>query len=108
VLGSAVGVEVLFFGAAREALRRRPPKPPDFLFSPSVSSLSEVPPVRRSFLVPRPPKKEVRRLSVGVVLVAGAVVAAAVDSVDGTMGSVAFSVGAVVVPVVGEITGFSS
>ena len=74
-----------------------------FLPSPSVNSLSDVAPALRSFLVPRLPKKEVRRLSVGdmgeAVEAADAVVSAAVEGV---------SVVATVGSVVDEVTGLSS
>ena len=89
---------------ARLAFRRRPPNPPDdcFLPCPSVNSLSDVAPVLRSFLVPRLPKKEVRRLSVGDIgeaAAAGVVASAAVAGV---------SVVAAVGSAVGEVTGLSS
>lgn len=70
--------------------------------SPSVNSLSDVPPVLRSFFVPRLPKKEVRRLSVGdrgEVAAAGVVASAA---------GVGASVVAAVVSAVGEVAGLSS
>ena len=98
-----VAVEEPFW--ARLAFRRRPPSPPEdcFLPSPSVNSLSDVvPPVLRSFFVPRLPKKEVRRLSVGDI---GVVVAAGVDASAVVAG---VSVVAAVVSAVGEVTGLSS
>ena len=70
--------------------------------SPSVNSLSDVPSVLRSFFVPRLPKKEVRRLSVGDIgetAAAGVVASAAVAGVF---------VVAAVVSAVGEDTGMSS
>ena len=69
--------------------------------SASVNSLSDVPPVLRSFFVPRLPKKEVRRLSVGdrgEVAAAGVVASAAVAGVSV----------AAVVSAAGEATGLSS
>ncbi len=89
---------------ARLALRRRPPNPPEdcFLPSPSVNSLSDVAPVLRSFFVPRLPKKEVRRLSVGDV---GEVAAAGVFASAAVAG---VSVVAAVGSAVGEVTGLSS
>ena len=51
---------------ARLALRRRPPNPPDV-----CCSSPDVVPAFRSFLVPRLPKKEERRFSVGVVVAPG-------------------------------------
>lgn len=98
-----VAVEEPFW--ARLAFRRRPPNPPEdcFLPSPSVNSFSDVaPPVLRSFFVPRVPKKEVRRLSVGDI---GVVVAAGVDASAAVAG---VSVVAAVVSAVGEVTGLSS
>lgn len=61
-----------------------------------------MPPVLRSFFVPRLPKKEVRRLSVGDIGEAAAAVVVAPGAVAGV------SVAAVVVSAVGEVTGLSS
>ena len=91
-----------FLFVARLALRSRPLKPPDFFPSPSVTSVSEVVPVFRSFLFPpRFAKNEERRVPVGVVFEAGAVVSAAV-----VVGSVVSKVGAA--GTVGSVTGLSS
>ena len=91
-----------FLFVARLALRSRPLKPPDFFPSPSVTSVSEVVPVFRSFLFPpRLAKNEERRVPVGVVFEAGDVVSAAVVE-----GSVVSKVGAAAA--VGSVTGLSS
>ena len=93
---------LVFLFVARLALRSKPLKPPDFFPSPSVTSVSEVAPVFRSFLFPpRLAKNEERRVPVGVVFVAGDVVSAAV-----VVGSVVSKVGAAAD--VGSVTGLSS
>ena len=91
-------VSLFFLGAARLALRSRPPMPPSFFFSLSVNSSPEVPSAFFSFLVPKLLKKDVRRLSEGEV----AVVVAAAASVTGLVSVVAgAAVGAAVSVVVG-------
>ena len=72
-----------FVFTARLGLRKRLPSfdGVDFLPSPSVTSASEVTSLRRSFLDPKVPKKELRRLSrertSGVVAVVGKTAACA-------------------------------
>ena len=90
-----------FLFVARLALRSRPLKPPDFFPSPSVTSVSEVVPVFRSFLFPPRLEKNEERRPVGVVLEAGDVVSAAV-----VVGSAVSKVGAA--GAVGSVTGLSS
>ena len=91
---------LVFLPCARLALRSRPPSPLLFLVSPSVTSVSDVPPAFRSFLVPRLEKKEVRRLPVGVVFETGEVVSA--------LAAAGAAVVSIAGAVVGSATGLSS